>query len=338
MPSDLDILVPSTSTNPLWTQVRAKRRPSATAWARSFSWCGKARSCPPPCRSKSSPSRSSAITTHSVCQPGRPSPHGDGQLGSPGLAFFHSAKSTGERFSSLPSTAGAGLQRVERLAGEQPVVVDRLGQEVDAVGRLVGRAAVDQSADEGDHVLDVGGGVGILVGPAHVQRVHGPVPDGLAALGDVAPVAVLVLGPLDDLVVDVGDVRHVRDVEAGPRQVAAQDVEDEGEPAVAQVGRAVDGGPADVHRHLARLTELDGGHGPLGGVEQLQHGWSGYFCPPRPCTCSAGRVVDPSHMPSVVPVVAGRQALLWDRRTAARRSSAGRRGVAATGCGRNCPN
>ena len=44
------------------------------------------------------------MTTHSVCQPGRPSPHGDGQLGSPGLAFFHSAKSTGDRFSSLPST------------------------------------------------------------------------------------------------------------------------------------------------------------------------------------------------------------------------------------------
>ncbi len=44
------------------------------------------------------------MTTHSVCQPGRPSPQGDGHDGSPGLAFFHRAKSMGERFSSLAST------------------------------------------------------------------------------------------------------------------------------------------------------------------------------------------------------------------------------------------
>ncbi len=44
------------------------------------------------------------MTTHSVCQPGRPGPHGDSQVGSPGLAFFHSTKSRGERFSSSAST------------------------------------------------------------------------------------------------------------------------------------------------------------------------------------------------------------------------------------------
>ena len=35
-----------------------------------------------------------------MCQPGRPSPQGEGQLGSPGLAAFHSAKSIGSSFSS----------------------------------------------------------------------------------------------------------------------------------------------------------------------------------------------------------------------------------------------
>ncbi len=44
------------------------------------------------------------MTTHSVCQPGRPGPHGDSQLGSPSLAFFHRAKSSGDRLSSLAST------------------------------------------------------------------------------------------------------------------------------------------------------------------------------------------------------------------------------------------
>jgi hypothetical protein len=59
---------------------------------------------PPPWMSKPSPSRSRLITTHSVCQPGRPGPQGESQVGSPGLAFFQRTKSTGLRFSSLPST------------------------------------------------------------------------------------------------------------------------------------------------------------------------------------------------------------------------------------------
>ena len=81
------------------------RWPAATAWARSFSWWGKARSRPPPCRSKPSPSRSRAMTTHSVCQPGRPGPHGESQLGSPGLAAFQRAKSIGERLPASSSTS-----------------------------------------------------------------------------------------------------------------------------------------------------------------------------------------------------------------------------------------
>ncbi len=44
------------------------------------------------------------MTTHSVCHPGRPGPQGEGQEGSPALAFFHRAKSRGERFSSTAST------------------------------------------------------------------------------------------------------------------------------------------------------------------------------------------------------------------------------------------
>ena len=67
-----------------------------------------------------------------MCQPGRPGPQGDGQLGSPGLAAFHSAKSSGSRlepvcpwatvFSEALSASGlcpdsapyAGTPRTER--------------------------------------------------------------------------------------------------------------------------------------------------------------------------------------------------------------------------------
>ena len=44
------------------------------------------------------------MTTHSVCQPGRPSPQGESHAGSSRLAFFQSTKSSGERFSSTAST------------------------------------------------------------------------------------------------------------------------------------------------------------------------------------------------------------------------------------------
>ncbi len=43
------------------------------------------------------------IAEHSRCQPGRPGPHGVSQAGSPGLAPFHSAKSTGSRLAPVGS-------------------------------------------------------------------------------------------------------------------------------------------------------------------------------------------------------------------------------------------
>ena len=89
--------------------------------------------------------------------------------------------------------------------------------------------------------------------------------------GHLVRLAALAVGPVDDLVVDVGDVRDVADLEARPLEVAAEDVEHEGEPAVAEVGRAVDGGPAHVHRHLAGLAQLELADLAGGGVEQVEH-------------------------------------------------------------------
>ena len=79
-----------------------RARPPGPARSRG---AGSAGPCPPQCRSKPSPSRSRLITTHSLCQPGRPSPHGDGHDGSPGLASFHSTKSAGWRLPSAPTTS-----------------------------------------------------------------------------------------------------------------------------------------------------------------------------------------------------------------------------------------
>lgn len=52
---------------------------------------------PPEWISIASPRMSEAITEHSICQPGRPGPHGEVHEGSPGLEAFQIAKSSGER-------------------------------------------------------------------------------------------------------------------------------------------------------------------------------------------------------------------------------------------------
>ena len=103
-PSDFDILSPPSWRIPLCTQMSANPWPSARDWATSFSWCGKTRSSPPPWISKRGPSSSSAIAEHSMCQPGRPSPHGDDQcVSSPSFVAFQSAKSRGSSLSAFGS-------------------------------------------------------------------------------------------------------------------------------------------------------------------------------------------------------------------------------------------
>ena len=107
LPTDFDIFSSApVSTMPLCIQILRQRPPrAASVWAISFSWCGKTRSEPPPWIANSSPSSSSAIAEHSMCQPGRPSPQGLGQaVSSPALRAFQSAKSSG---SSLSSAAPA---------------------------------------------------------------------------------------------------------------------------------------------------------------------------------------------------------------------------------------
>src|SRR5215218_5341793 len=217
LPTLLDIFSPSASTtNPLCIQWLAKRSPRATAWARSFSWCGKRRSMPPQCRSKPSPSRARLITTHSLCQLPQ---HEVGRV-TLALSAEH-----------LPLTA-TGDEVVERLVGQQAVVGHRLDGEVHAVVGDVGMTRLGQAPDHRHHLVDPLGGVGDLVGTGHVDPVHRLEPDPLAPLGDLLPGPLLGVGPVDDLVVDVGDVRDQAHVETRPAEVADEDIVFEGRPAM----------------------------------------------------------------------------------------------------------
>ena len=63
----------------------------------SFSWCGNLRSRPPPWMSKCSPSSCVDMAEHSMCQPGRPSPHGRRPGGLAGLGAISTARNRADR-------------------------------------------------------------------------------------------------------------------------------------------------------------------------------------------------------------------------------------------------
>ena len=132
--------------------------------------------------------------------------------------------------------------------------------------RLVGDSPGDQVGHQRHHVVHVGGGVRGVVGAQDAEAVHGLPPAGLELERHLGLGPPLFGGPLDDLVVDVGDVRHVVDVEPAEDQVAPQDVEDEVEAPVPEVGQVVDGRAAHVHRRLALGAQLERPHGARRGV------------------------------------------------------------------------
>ena len=111
LPSDFDIFSPISCSIPLCIQSVANSSPAPRDCAISFSWWGKMRSLPPPWISNTGPRWASAIAEHSMCQPGRPRPHGDSHhVSSASLCAFHSAKSRGSSLSSLGSSSSEGLR------------------------------------------------------------------------------------------------------------------------------------------------------------------------------------------------------------------------------------
>ena len=168
--------------------------------------------------------------------------------------------------------AAAGEHVVERLVGQEPVVLDRLHREVDAVVGDVGPPDVDELADHLDHLVDVVGGVRDVGRSLEADRVHRLPPHRFALGRDVLPRPFLADRAVDDLVVDVGHVRDQAHVEAGPLEVPAQDVVGERRPSVPDVRRPVHRRPAQVDRHLAGIAERELAHLARGGVVEAQHG------------------------------------------------------------------
>ena len=116
LPSDFDIFSPAVVIQALCSQYDANGWPAARDWASSFSWWGKRRSTPPPWMSNAGPRYFAAIAEHSMCQPGRPGPYGDGQAAVSGSsAFFQpfqSAKSRGSRLPRGSASSAASMSSI----------------------------------------------------------------------------------------------------------------------------------------------------------------------------------------------------------------------------------
>ena len=228
--------------------------------------------------SKASPRYLPAIAEHSMCQPGRPGPHGLG----------HDALSRLGGLAALPQgevarvalAAGVGvlgrLHVVEALPGQLAVRRPRAHVEVDvarAVGRGVGVPLLDQLLDQRDHLGHVPGRGRLVGGRQHVERGVGPVELARHVVGQVPPRAAL-LGRLgEDLVVDVGDVADERHLEALVDQPPAQHVEVDRRAHVAHVRLRLHRQPAHVHARPALLQGDEVADVARGGVvEPESHG------------------------------------------------------------------
>ncbi len=167
-----------------------------------------------------------------------------------------------------------GPQVPEVLLGQEAVALDLRHRQVHTVGGWVGRSLLDELLYDLDHPLYEGRGPWRLGGTEGAEPVHRRPPLGLVPACQHAGVLPPLVGPVDDVVVDVGDVRDVAYPQAAPLEESAEDVVGEDGPAVAHVGQVVDGGPADVQRHLAGIAEAELADEPGCRVVQPEHALS----------------------------------------------------------------
>ena len=208
--------------------------------------------------SSSTPSSSSAIAEHSMCQPGRPSPHGEGQaVSSSSFSPFQSAKSSGVLLARGALDALALVHLVDRAVRQLAVLGQRAHAEVDVAVDRVGVPALDEVGDQGHDRLDVLRGQRLVVGPAEAEALG----VGLVVLGHLGGQRLRGDPGLTrrrvDLVVDVGDVGHQRGLEALVLEEALEQREDDVGPRVADVDARVDRRPAGVDADAAGVARLE---------------------------------------------------------------------------------
>ena len=261
MPSDFDIFSPldldQAVVHPVGGERAAERRRPGPARSRGAGTRGRGRR-----RGGRSRRRAGRATSRRTrcASPAGPRPTATATTARPAWPASTARSRAATRLSSPSTSIAARRPAATRAtggrAGRSPSTV--LDREVHAVGGLVGvaarrRARRSARPSRSTYAVACGSSVGRLTPIASIAS-HQTASQS-AAISSVEPRPRV--GAVDDVVVDVGDVRDVADLEARPLEVAAQHVEHEREAAVAEVRRAVDGRPAHVHRHLARLARRE---------------------------------------------------------------------------------
>jgi hypothetical protein len=177
------------------------------------------------------------------------------------LAAFHSAKSSGSRFSPVWPWADRRSE-ARRRSGSWP---DRAPypstvrtDEVDVAAGDVRVAALEDPLDERDDARQAAGDAAARRRRQHLHAVVGLRERAGHAGGERPPRLVVVARVVDDLVVDVGDVADEHDPLPALEQPPVQDVERHGAAQVADVRPGLHGRAADVDADRAGLQRLSG--------------------------------------------------------------------------------
>jgi hypothetical protein len=201
------------------------------------------------------------IAEHSMCQPGRPSPHGDGQAGSSSQRRLPEDEVEGvaqPRVVGIPAPLGGEFDHVlVAVAGESTKARKRRHVEEDGSVDRVGVTLLCEHLDEVDHVGDPSGRVGFREHRPGVEGQHVAVEAGGLGCSEFEEVDTQFSSFREDRIVDIGDVSDEFHFVAKIFEPADQEVIGEVCVRVTEVGRVVGRDATDIHPDLGARLERD---------------------------------------------------------------------------------
>ena len=210
------------------------------------------------CR-RSRPSVFSLIAEHSMCQPGRPRPHGLSQPGWSAFDGFHSTKSPGSLLvrRDLDPCAGDHVRR--GCAATAHRIRHRRRPEQHMALCRIGVARGDQPLDHRDHLRDVLGRPRLDVWRQIAERRHVLVEDRRGAAGQRLDRLAVLAGGGDNLVLDIGDVADIAHMvfAVSVTQYPIEQVKRHHRAGIADMGKVVDRRPADIHADVVRIERFE---------------------------------------------------------------------------------
>ena len=176
--------------------------------------------------------------------------------------------------------ARAALKILQILSAQAAVAGKCLYAVIYVAARFVGQPPIHQPLDERDDLRHVLRGAGMHRRGTDAQRLGVGIVFRDVPLGDLLDGNALLVGAADHLIVDIGKILHEGNFVAAVLKIAAQHVEHDEGPRVADVKEVVYRGAAGIDAHLALLNRHEGFLFPGHAVVDLHAVRS--FIPPFP--------------------------------------------------------